>query len=563
LNYSSRFFVEFIKLAGPFWHSENKATIHKLTLGLIIFTIMQIAIAVLLTEWSANLFNTLDQRSMSGLTKQIVIIALILIANVIVTSNHLKMKRQLQIDWRSWLTHRLIGEWMNNGRHYQIKHMEGRHDNPDGRIAEDIRIATEYAIDLIHSLFYCLLLIVSFTQILWTLSGQITLKIGGLEFPVYGHLVWLAIIYAAFASTLGWIIGRPLTQATDARQTEEADFRFGLVTARENSIAIALVRGESTERNRFLHLFNDIYRAWQRQTRVWSNLLMFTSGYSVFSMAFPILISAPRYIAGFISLGGLVQSAQAFQQMAGALSWPVDNMAKVAEWRASVERVLGLVNALDDLEKKNKDETQQRIRLVKSEESVLGFNQVCIAKLNGEMIIACIEDQVKQGEHVLISGNGATAAKLFKAIAGLWPWGKGTIYLPDDEPMYFMPPRPYLPRGTLRSAICYPYPVSAFNQADLEQAFDAAGLNDLLEQLDHVDQWEKTLSREQMQRLGLVRLLLVKPKWILVQEAFDSLDPEGEADMLRLITERLPDASLLTIMNQPTADAFHERRLTL
>jgi putative ATP-binding cassette transporter len=238
-------------------------------------------------------------------------------------------------------------------------------------------------------------------------------------------------------------------------------------------------------------------------------------------------------------------------------------MAKVAEWRASVERVLGLVNALNDLEKKNKDETQQRIRLVKSEESVLGFNQVCIAKLNGEMIIACIEDQVKQGEHVLISGNGATAAKLFKAIAGLWPWGKGTIYLPDDEPMYFMPPRPYLPRGTLRSAICYPYPVSAFNQTDLEQAFDAAGLNDLLEQLDHVDQWEKTLSREQMQRLGLVRLLLVKPKWILVQEAFDSLDPEGEADMLRLITERLPDASLLTIMNQPTADAFHERRLTL
>jgi putative ATP-binding cassette transporter len=562
LSFSNGFFIQFIRLAGPFWHSENKSTVRSLAFALFMLTVMQIGIAVVITIWSADLFNALEQRSMSGLFKQIGMIILIFGANIAVTTAHFKVKRRLQLDWRSWLTHHLIGKWMTDGRHYLVTHIQGAHDNPDGRIAEDIRIATEQAIDLCHSLVYCLLVLISFTKILWTLSGVVTLNLFFFEIPIYGHLVWLAMIYAACASALGWWLGRPYTQATDARQTVEANFRFGLVTARENSLAIALVHGESNEQSRFVDLFKDIVHAWQRQTLAWSHLFMLTSGYSVLSMAFPILVSAPRYILGSIPLGALMQSAQAFQQTAGALSWPVDNMAKVAEWRASVERVLGLANGLERLEQEIARHDPHRIHREKTEQDILRFHNLCIIRLDGMVCVSSMDAEFKPGERVLVTGNAFTGSKLFKAIVGLWPWGEGVIELPRD-PVFFMPPRPYLPTGSLRSAICYPSAQAEYSEAALLEALREVDLDELKDQLDNEDNWAAALSREQQQRLGVVRLLLHKPKWILLQESMDSLDSSCEMKMLRLIAHKLPDAAILTITNEPMAEGFHQRRIVL
>jgi len=564
LQISNGFFIQFIRLAGPFWHSENKSTIRSLALALLMLTVMQIGIAVVITIWSADLFNALEQRSMSRLFTQIALIVLIFAANIAVTTAHFKVKRRLQLDWRSWLTHRLISQWMTDGRHYLVTHIqgEGAHDNPDGRIAEDIRIATEAAIDLCHSLIYSVLLLISFTKILWTLSGTVTLDLLFFEMPIYGHLVWLAMFYAACASSLGWWLGRPYTLATDARQTVEANFRFGLVSARENSLAIALVHGEANERTRFIALFKDIVHAWQRQTHAWSHLFMLTSGYSVLSMAFPILVSAPRYILGGITLGALMQSAQAFQQAAGAMSWPVDNMAKVAEWRASVERVLGLVNGLSRLEQEIARYDPHRIILKKTEQDILRLCDLCIIRLDGVVCVSSINTEIRPGERVLITGNAFTGSKLFKAIVGLWPWGEGSIELPR-EPVFFMPPRPYLPTGTLRAAICYPSTHAEYTEAAIAEALELVGLEELKEQLDHEDNWAAALSREQQQRLGVVRLLLQRPSWILLQEAMDSLDSSWEMKMLRLIAQRLPEAAILTITNEPMAEDFHQRRIAL
>ncbi len=562
MEFSNGFFIQFIRLAGPFWDSENKSTIRSLALALFMLTVIQIGIAVIITVWSADLFNALEQRSMSGLFMQIVAIVMIFLANIAVTTAHFKVKRRLQLDWRSWLTQHLISLWMTDGRHYLVTHIQGTHDNPDGRIAEDIRIATESAIELCHSLMYCLLVIISFSKILWTLSGTVMLDLWFFEIPVYGHLVWLAIIYSACASSLGWWLGRPYTLATDARQTVEANFRFGLVTARENSLAIALVHGEANEQTRFVALFNDIVHAWQRQTHTWSHLFMLTSGYSVLSMAFPILVSAPRYILGNITLGALMQSAQAFQQTAGALSWPVDNMARVAEWRASVERVLGLANGLDKLEQEIIRHDPHRIHLKKTERDVLGISNLCIIRLDGVVCLSAINEEIKPGEHVLVTGNAFTGSKLFKAIVGLWPWGEGTIELPKDF-VFFMPPRPYLPTGSLRAAICYPSTQIAYSESELGDTLELVGLEELQEQLDREDNWATALSREQQQRLGVVRLLLQQPKWILLQEAMDSLDSSCELKMLRLIAKKLPDAAIMTITNEPLAEAFHQRRILL
>ena len=558
----SGFFIQFLRLAGPFWHSENKAVIRQQTLALIILTVLQIALAVVITEWSAALFDALEQHSMSGLVKQIGLLVLIFAASMAVTFIHLTVKRNLQIGWRSWLTERVIGRWMDKGRHYQVTHIQSvEHDNPDGRIAEDIRIATDEAITLSHSLFYSVLLLVSFTKILWTLSGTVIWDFWLFKIPVYGYLVWIAIIYTAAGSYFGWLAGRPLTLTTNAMQTVEANFRFGLVKARENSQAIALIHGEVNEQQRFLGLFHAIAEVYDRQTHAFANILLFNSGYSVLSMAFPILVAAPLYVLGSITLGALMQSVQAFQQMSAALSWPVNNMAAIAQWRASVERVLGLVQALDDLEQEIARPDPQRISIERPDQSILRFHDLCISKLNNEVIVCGLSAEVRLGERVLIVGDAATGAKLFKAIADLWPWGRGLIELPDGDPMFFMPPRPYLPHGTLHAAICYPSPAESFSTATIDGLLNLAGLEELQAQLEQTDAWEQVLTREQQQRLGLVRLLLYRPKWILLQEAFDSLAPDGEEVMFRLICQQLPEAAMLTISNQPTAAAFHHRQI--
>ncbi|QWF71396.1 ABC transporter ATP-binding protein/permease [Methylomonas paludis] len=560
---SNRFFIQFIRLAGPFWQSENKATIRSISFALLALTLAQIAISVLINEWSANLFDALEQRSMSRLWIQIFLILLIFIANIGITATHLNVKRRLQLEWRGWLTDKLIGQWMRDGRHYLVTHIAGQHDNPDGRIAEDIRIATEYAIDLLHTLLFCILLLVSFTQILWSLSGTITLDLGWFSIPFHGHLVWLALIFATSASMLGWWIGRPLTKATDHRQTYEANFRFALVKARENSQAIALIHGERHENPHFHHLFGGIVEAWNQQTKAWAQIIMFSSGYSVLSMAFPILVSAPRYILGSISLGALMQSAQAFQQLVSALSWPVDNMGKVAEWRASVERILGLSKALEDLEREIAKPAAHRIQISKNAGTVLRFENLCISRLDGIVCVSSLNAEIRAGEWVLIDGNAFTGNKLFKAIAGLWPWGEGRIELPDDELMFFMPPHPYLPTDTLRTAVCYPSERTAFAQDALEAAFALAGVTELLDQLEQTGDWEKILEREQQQRLGLVRLLLQKPKWILMQEAFAALDPADELDVMKIIHNALPNAAVLTISRQPGVKALHQRTILM
>ncbi len=558
------FFIQFLRLAGPFWNSENKVVIRNQTLALIVLTVLQMALAVIITEWSAALFNALEQHSMSGLLVQVGYLVLIFVTSMAVTAMHMKVKRHLQIGWRSWLTERVIGQWMNKGRHYLISHIQTvDHDNPDGRIAEDIRIATDEAITLCHSLFYSLLLLISFTSILWELSGVFILDLGALKFPVYGYLVWVAIIYSALASVLGWWASRPLTLTTNAMQTAEANFRFGLVRARENSQAIALIHGETIEKRRFLNLFQNITALYDHQTQAWANILLFNSGYGVLSMAFPILIAAPRYILGSLSLGALMQAVQAFQQMSAALSWPVNNMAPIAQWRASVERVLGLVKALEDLELEIARPDPQRILLERPDKSTLCFRDLCISQLDGKVMICGLNAEIRPGEHVLISGDVFTGARLFKAIAGLWPWGRGSIELPDGEPMFFMPPRPYLPDGTLHAAICYPSDAEAFSSASIDVLLKLAGIEELRSQLEQIDSWDKVLTREQQQRLGLVRLLLYRPKWILLQEAFDSLDPDGEVLMLRIICQELPDATLLSITNQPSAVAFHHRKIVL
>ncbi|MCA1972718.1 MAG: ABC transporter ATP-binding protein/permease [Caenispirillum sp.] len=559
------FLRRFVRLAGGYWGGANRWHALALTGLVVALTVCQVVVPVAVNIWMQRLFDALEQKALGQFGGLIGALAVIILANVLITTAHLRAKRRLQVSWRAWLTKRVLEDWMQGGRHYLVTFLPGEHDNPDGRIAEDIRITTEYAVDLAHSLTYSGLLLVSFTQILWTLSGSPWVHIDGMELYIPGHLVWIALIYAAIGTSVALLLGRPLVRAVNRRQTYEANFRFGLVHARENALAISLLHGEADERRHFGGLWADLRRAWDRQTHALCTIFYFTTVWSVLSQAFPVLVAAPRYVAGTISLGILMQTAQAFQQMVGALSWPIDNLAKVAEWRASVERVQSLKDALDSLRDGTVLEGGGTARIVMepTDEALLAFHGLTITNPDGRPVLCDLTAEIPRGDRVLISGDPGAAVKLFKVVAGMWPWGSGSVRLPPGGAIFFMPQRPYLPIGTLRAAVTYPGDPAMVVPGTVEAAMRRVGLGHLVARLDDAENWEQVLAASEQQRLGFARLLLHRPQWIFLQEATDALDARGEQEMMRLLLEEFPTGTLITIGHHKALDNYHRRKLAL
>lgn len=554
----------FLRLAGGYWFGRTRVTVWALTVALVVLTIGQVSIPVLINLWSERLFDALEQRSMDRLTTMIGLVGLIIVYNIVIVVLHLRVKRRLQMGWRDWLTRKLLEDWLRRGRHHQIAYMPGEHDNPDGRIAEDIRITAEVAIDLGHSLTYCALLLVSFTNILWMLSGTITVTLFGSELSVPGHLLFVALIYAVVGTSIAMLIGQPLVNAVNRRQGYEADFRFALARIRENGQTIALLHGESAERGHLTGLFAGVTRGWDGQTRALSHMMVFSASYSVLSAAFPILVAAPRYITGAITLGVLMQTAQAFQQTVGALSWPIDNLPRAAEWRASVERVLNLHDALVRLDREVCDVPDGHIQVVRADEhKTLTFTGVAIDEPNGTPVVHPFDLEVRPGDRVLIGGDATATIRLFRAVAGVWPWGRGLITLPAHTRVFFMPERPYLPHASLRAVLAYPGTASSVADDKAAAALVSVGLPDLVDRLDSLDRWDEVLSVPERQRLGFARLLIRRPDWIFLEDATDSLDPPAEEELLTLMEHELPNATLLTIGHHAGLDAHHGRKLVL
>ncbi len=560
-SWKSGFLFRFLKLAGPFWNTEDKWRVRLLAMALIGLSLGQIFVQIRINLWSAGLFNALEQHSMDGFFLQMEVLALILASGMTINTTHMMVKRRLQLMWRRWLTKRLLDQWVSRGHQVQVTYIPGDHDNPDGRISEDIRTTVETAIELFHSMFYCALLLLSFIQILWSLSGVLRIDLFMFTLNIPGHMVWIALVYSGCATTMALIVGWPLIRAQDRRQTAEANFRFGLVHVRENAESIALLHGEADERRHLTKLFGGIRNTWDRQSAAIGRLFLFTSGYSILSTAFPVMVAAPRFIAGTITLGTLMQTAQAFQQLAAALSWPIDNLQKVAEWRASVERVIKLQDALAKLGNGHGPEGAG-IEIVRGPGDQLIFDQLRIDSPGGEIVLPPFDAVISKGERVLISGDPTSAIHLFKVVAGLWPWGAGKLTIPADTRIFFMPRRPYLPVGTLCAAIAYPSAAQIYTGDRTEESvLKKVGLDYLIPRLQESATWEDVLSQEEQQRLGFARLLLHGPDWIFIEEATDSLSPEAETQLLTLLMTEFPTATILTIGYHPGLDALHHRTI--
>ena len=550
-----------LRLAGPYWSSDRKWRVRTATFGLLALTVAQVGLAVWTNYWNRELFDALEERSVSDVLVQVGVFALIFLLTLAVTAAHLMVKRWLQLDWRRWLTRRVIGHWMESGRHYRLLFTAGEHDNPDGRIAEDIRIVTETTVALAHTLFFSLLVLGSFIDILWRVSGSVALP--GTSIHVPGYLVWLAFIYAGIGTVLGWSFGRPLVRSTNALQTAEADFRFGLARAREHSEAIALMHGEPMERSGATQRFRLIGRTWYWQSRAYMGIVSFSTGYGALLPVFPILVAAPQYITGAMTLGILMQAAQAFQRLTSALSWPIDNLGDMARTRASADRVLSLYEDMQRLDAEARAPNGNRIVLERDGQARLVIQDLCIADPEGRVLLEHLDLEIRRGERVLVAGDPAVTSSLFKVMGGLWPWGSGRVLLPADGSMQFMPQRPFLPEGTLRQALCYPRPTDAFGDDAVERALECSGSSWLAPRLDEHDNWEQALPLRAQQRLGLARVLLQRPAWILMEEATDAFDPRGERVILEMLQHELPGSAMLTISFHSGLEPLHHRKIVL
>ena len=553
----------YIRLSGGYWRGPKRAGAIGLTVAMFGLAVLQILIQIWLNFWNKGFFDALERKDWATFTHELLFFGLIVVASVACTSTHLFVKRRLQFGWRAWLTAQAVERWLQGGRQYQLNFMPGDHDNADGRIAEDVRISTELAVEFANSIFYCVLLLVSFLGILWTLSGVVTLNESGFVLNVPGYMVWIALAYAAVGTAITFVLGRPLVAATDERQTQEADFRFGLVRTLENAEGIALLRGEPDERRHLLTAFAGIRAAWDRQTRSLRHLIMLTNGYGTLAAIVPVVVAAPRYFSGSIALGGLMQTAQAFVQVQAAMSWFVDNFPRFAEWSASAERVLNLHDALDELDEDLRDNEHYAIVRSTNSEPVLELRGLDLAHPDGTMLLNRAEASIKQGERVLLKGvSGTGKSTLLRAVAGLWPWGRGEIVLPPSS-ITFMPQRPYFPVGTLRFVLLYPDQPEKRDDADLQAALRRVGLDQLALRLDDEDRWDQTLSGGEQQRLAFARMLLQKPDWVFLDEATAALDEDNQALMMNILIEDMAGAGIVSIGHRPGLDTFHQRELVL
>ena len=552
------FLWRFVRFALPFWSAEHK-WMNRGRLALIAaLTVAQVAVQVGLNSWSARLYNAIEGRHLEAFLGLIATFVLLLLASILVFSITLYTKRRLEFAWRVWITKNTLSVWMAQGRHYQLGLVAGEHgDNPDGRIAEDIRVTTESAVELGQALFYCILLFGTFVAVLWELSGVIHVEIGGTVIPIPGFMVFVALTYSAIGTSLALWAGFPLVGASNLRQTVEANFRFGLARAREYSESIALIGGDNDERTHLQELLRGVRRGWERQTYGLVRIIVFTTAYGVLANPFPLLVAAPRYIMGLISLGTLMQMAQAFSQVTAALAFPVDNLSGIALWRASVERVMALQDALGGLQEKL---GANRIE-VRHEGNSLQFDGVRVMEHDAVPLMHEITAEIGPGEHVLIEGKTPICHKLILAVAGLWPWGAGKVTLPAGANIFIATDRPYLPVGPLGEAVCYPMTLGVCVPDDINSALRRVGLGDWAGHLGVVENWEAVFSVAQQQRLSFARMLLHRPDWIFLSEATNALDAAAQREMAELLVKEFPSATVVAAGRVGLFDGFFQRVL--
>ena len=549
------FWSAFWSLARPYWVSDERKRGVVLLASVVGFTLALVWIEVQFNSWNKGFYDTFENKDRLGFYLELGRFTLLAVIFIVLAVYKQYLQQMLMIEWRAWLTERYLAKWLSGQAYYRLQLLDKGTDNPDQRIADDLNIFVDLTLSLSLGLLSAVVTLVSFIGILWTISGA--LEVAGVSIP--GYMVWVALVYAIVGTCLTHVIGRPLIGLNFQRQKAEADFRFSLIRVRENSEGVALYRGEAGENANFTQRFGNVIANWWSIMQKQKQLTWFTSFYGQVATIFPFVVAAPRYFSGGAPLGSIFQTASAFGQVQGALSWFISAYSSFASWKATVDRLTGFEQAIARTQNEVSAQTGER---AEGDDRGLALDHVALALPQGTPLIADASVRLAPGENVLITGpSGSGKSTLFRALAGIWPYWKGRISLPKGARLLFLPQKAYLPIGTLKNAVAYPAQSGAVGDTEVADALVAVGLEPLAAELAREENWAQVLSGGEQQRVAFARALINKPDWLFLDEASAALPEQAQADLYALLHERLPQTTLVSIGHRDSLAQFHSKRL--
>jgi putative ATP-binding cassette transporter len=551
------------RIAAPYFRSEDKWAGRGLLAAVIAAELAIVGITVLLNQWNNRFYNALQERNWDTFVTEIIYFCVLAAIYTVVVVYQLYLNQWLQIRWRRWMTSQYLGEWLHQANHYRMQLQGDAADNPDQRMTDDVKLFVERTLNIGVGVLGSIVTLASFVAILWGLSNAAPLHLFGQDIAIPGYLVWGALIYSVLGTIITHMIGWPLVGIDFRQQRFEADFRFNLVRVRENSEQIALLRGEEAERERLLVRFGHVVENWLAIMSRTKKVTAFTASYSQASVIFPYILVAPAYFAEKIQLGGMMQTGSAFSSVQGALSFFITIYRQLAEWQAVVNRLDGFeagIAAATELATRD-----DGIHVIPTAgDGAIDFKGLAVRLPNGTPLVTADGFSLRKDERTLVTGpSGSGKSTLFRAIAGIWPFGTGSIAIPAKATLMMLPQRPYFPTGSLLAAVAYPAKEGTFASDRIGDALEMVGLPKLASQLHQHGHWNRMLSLGEQQRLGLARALLHTPQYLFLDEATASLDEPSEAALYRLLQEKLPATTIVSIGHRSTLEAFHQRNVVL
>ena len=548
----------FWQLFKGYWSSPEKWKARGLLISVIALNLIMVYLLVRINDWYRIFYDALqayDWTSFWPLIGEFTVLAFIYI---IIAVYAVYLRQMLTISWRTWMTEQYLARWMQGQVYYRLQVLRSDTDNPDQRISEDINQFVSLTLTLFVGVLKQLTTLGAFAVVLWNLSGLITIPIGDAEFTVYGYMFWLSLLYSVLGTYFVHLVGKKLIRLNFDQQRYEADFRFSMMRVRENSESIAFYRGEMAEGVGFKERFANVIKNYWGLMRRTKLLNFYVNGYGQLAIIFPLIMAAPRYYAGEIALGGLMQTISAFGRVQDALSFFVDSYSSIAELAAVIQRLTGFTEHMEECAR-----VKSTIERGEGTANELTLQDLSITLPDGLPLLTACTLALPHGSRILVTGaSGAGKSTLLRALAGIWPYGNGTITLPAGAKRLFLPQRPYLVLGSLRRALSYPRTAAASDE-EIARILTCVGLDHFSARLDDVDDWSRILSLGEQQRLAFARILLIRPNWIFLDEATSALDEPRERALYELLHQELPSASIISIGHRSTLFALHDTELHL